>query len=354
MRTLALDYAIQSATWSGEPITLSAARSIVTEMRGGGVTAAEVDRLREWLDGYDGTMRPAARRFLEETIARGPSRPRPTPARERDIDYERLFADGRFELSFAFGYDDGEGGAPGFHHEAIAEFERDITARGFTRVDPFDPMYDRAALLRFGINPDTLDRNLSYYVRLDERGEPIVSRSLSGAAAVTSLRVLLPVDEGADATQRRARGESLRRLFVTSEVFAYSGHGRYGSGPDVDSIHSPLGNFRIGTPYEAGHVRLSPRIDLRDPAMRRPGYQLAFFDGCTTDLYLPQLRRYGLSRGERDFIVTNQLLYADHTADEVAAFLDGMLGQHQISPLIEELSTAGEEDAFVADGFRAP
>ncbi len=62
----------------------------------------------------------------------------------------------------------------------------------------------------------------------------------------------------------------------------YTGHGRYGSGPDFDPINSAKGNFVIGKPYEAGHVALNKgQTDLQKTAMTTD-YQLMLFDGCTT------------------------------------------------------------------------
>ena len=74
----------------------------------------------------------------------------------------------------------------------------------------------------------------------------------------------------------------------SSELVLYGGHGRYGSGPDFDDIHSPAGNFVIGAPFEPGHVTLGPN-DLEAAPLTRD-YQLMFFDGCNTFRYFDDLR----------------------------------------------------------------
>ena len=75
-----------------------------------------------------------------------------------------------------------------------------------------------------------------------------------------------------------------------SEMVIYTGHGRYGSGPDFDPINSPKGNFVIGKPYENGHVTLNKGpTDLQKTAMTKD-YQLMMFDGCTTNHYVDDLR----------------------------------------------------------------
>jgi hypothetical protein len=67
--------------------------------------------------------------------------------------------------------------------------------------------------------------------------------------------------------------EKFARDMESSEMVMYAGHGRYGSGPDFDDINSTAGNFRIGDPYEEGHVKLGEtsgraiwRCSARSPA----------------------------------------------------------------------------------------
>jgi hypothetical protein len=315
-------------------------------MREGGVTAAELTRLDTFMNTSGFNLSPRTRAVLSAAIARGPNvRPAAPPA--RDINYEALLADGRLELSFAFGFDE-----EGYHEDVIEAFESSLERRGFVLIDPFSrgesgPRYSRASLLSLGINPDTLDRNVRYYAHVDAAGHPA---PLPGLSAPISVRVLRPAASDATLEARLSLGASLRQLFITSEVFAYSGHGRYGSGPDLDAIDSPHGNLRFGTPYEGGHVKLGPpAIPSRE--MRRPGYQLALFSGCNTDLYVAPLRSAGLSRRERDLIVTNQLNFFERANHELDAFFDAITFRDSLAGTIERLNVAADDDAYHADGF---
>jgi len=163
-------------------------------------------------------------------------------------------------------------------------------------------------------------------------------------------RVLLELvtDEDPDAKQRFAT--ALR----TQELVLYGGHGRYGSGPDFDDIHSPAGNFVIGAPFEAGHVTVGAN-DLGATPLT-PGYQLMFFDGCNTFRYFDDLRaRTGKGHATLDVIGSNDELYWHDTAENLLAALDGFTSEQDLEELGFELDLINrrgpQNHAFRSDGF---
>ena len=133
----------------------------------------------------------------------------------------------------------------------------------------------------------------------------------------------------------------------------YGGHGRYGSGPDFDDIHSPDGNFVIGRPFEPGHVTLGAN-DLK-AAPLTPAYQLMFFDGCNTFRYFDDLRSKKTTR-TLDVIGSTTELYWNVTAANLLTMLDGVTDQQNLEELqasLDAVNRAGTDQTgfFRGDGF---
>jgi len=143
----------------------------------------------------------------------------------------------------------------------------------------------------------------------------------------------------------------------TQELVLYGGHGRYGSGPDFDDIHSPAGNFVIGAPFEAGHVTLG--VNDLDAAPLTPGYQVMFFDGCNTFRYFDDLRARatGKSSATLDVIGSNTELYWNATAANLLAALDAVSEGQTLGQLEDTLDGINRDakspsgHAFRGDGF---
>jgi hypothetical protein len=136
----------------------------------------------------------------------------------------------------------------------------------------------------------------------------------------------------------------------------YSGHGRYGSGPDFDPITSPKGNFVIGKPYEAGHVTLNKGpTDLQKTAMTKD-YQLMMFYGCTTSRYLDDLRAVpGKDSKNLDLVTTTDRMPWPGASDNALRMLDGVTGGQSINEIkagLEEMDRKpGKAQLWKVDGF---
>ncbi len=234
-------------------------------------------------------------------------------------DYAALFADGTLRATLAVGHDEA-----GSHEPEQAKVLKGLAERGYTHVT----LAEREHL--------HLDAHGRYLTRTLPQG-----------------RVILELIT-ADTDHAKARFADAMRA---SEFVLYGGHGRYGSGPDFDDIHSPEGNFVIGPPFEPGHVTLGPN-DL-SAAPLTTAYQLLFFDGCNTFHYFDDLRSKtpGKTTKNLDVIGSTTELYWNVTAANLLTMLDGVTEQKNLQDLehsLDAVNRNGPADQlryFRGDGF---
>jgi hypothetical protein len=239
----------------------------------------------------------------------------PSPA----PDYASLFKDKLLRAVIAIGHDEA-----GSHEPENRKLINGLTERGYL--------------------PVTADQRKDH--GLDAEGH-YVTKPLPQGTVILEL-----ITSETDHAKTRFAA-ALRR----DEFVLYGGHGRYGSGPDFDDIHSPAGNFVIGQPYEAGHVTLGPN-DL-EAAKLSADYQLMFFDGCSTFRYFDDLRAKtpGKTTKNLDVLGSNTELYWHVTAANLLTMLDGVSEQQNLAELetsLDAVNRAGPTDQaryFRGDGF---
>jgi len=247
-------------------------------------------------------------------------------------EYDKLFADGVLRQTLAVGYDEG-----GNHIEQTKKLVDGLVGQGYSPVD-VSKMSDADIQKNLGVDPKTIDKDGTYFVKHFQHGGKDVT-------AVT--RLITP--ETPNAKQKFADA------MANDEVVMYTGHGRYGSGPDFDDIKSPAGNFRIGDPFEKGHVTLGEN-DLAKTKMTK-GYQLMFFDGCNTKYYMDDLRTKakGKDTSNLDVIGANTELPWSTSATDILAVTQGITDGASINDIKTRLNAnnAGGpvKDKFLADGF---
>ncbi|HEY0880822.1 MAG TPA: peptidoglycan-binding domain-containing protein [Archangium sp.] len=230
-------------------------------------------------------------------------------AQSASPDYAALFEDGVLHATLALGHDEANSHLP--------EQEKLITGlarRGYAWLDPSEKKA----------------RGLDVTAQLWER---------THGELTIQLELITPGDP-------RAK-ERFAKAMERSELILYGGHGRYGSGPDFDDMHSTAGNFVIGAPYEAGHVTLGAN-DLQAASLGA-GYQFAFFDGCSTFRYFDDLaaKKPGL-----DVLGSNTELYWHVTAANLLTVLDGVSERQDLGALTDSLDAVNEiPHAFRGDGF---
>ncbi len=248
-----------------------------------------------------------------KTLAALETAPSPSP------DYAALFSDGTLRATLAVGHDEA-----GSHEPEQAKVLKGLAERGYTHV----PEADRERL--------NLDPHGLYLTRTLPQGRVIIE-------------LITP-----DTDHAKARFADAMRA---SEFVLYGGHGRYGSGPDFDDIHSPAGNFVIGQPFEPGHVTLGPN-DLAEAPLTT-AYQLLFFDGCNTFHYFDDLRAKtpGKTTKNLDVIGSTTELYWNVTASNLLTMLDGVTEQKNLEDLEHSLNAvnrsgpADQLSYFRGDGF---
>jgi peptidoglycan hydrolase-like protein with peptidoglycan-binding domain len=252
--------------------------------------------------------------------------------------YDKLFADGKLDTTIGVGFDEN-----GLDKGETKEVVDGLTKQGYTQLDPNTAATDKAMGDKFkaaGIDPMAAKGDgIQYFTKTFKHD----------GKDVTSVVKLIT----ADTPQAK---EKFAKAMASSEMVVYSGHGRYGSGPDFDDIKSPKGNFVIGKPYEAGHVTLNKGpTDLQKTNMTKD-YQLMMFDGCTTDKYLNGLRHVpGKDSKNLDLVVSSGLLPWSTASSDVLRMLDGVTKGQSINEIkagLEDINRKpGKPDLWKTDGF---
>jgi len=254
-------------------------------------------------------------------------------------EYGKLFADGKLNTTIGVGFDEGNS-----HKDQTKEVIAGLSKRGYTELDPNTAATDKAMGERFkaaGIDPATAKADgLQYFTKTFKH---------DGKDVTSVVKLITPDTPQAKDKFAKAMGES--------EMVIYSGHGRYGSGPDFDPINSAKGNFVIGKPYEAGHVALNKgQTDLQKTAMTKD-YQLMLFDGCTTNYYLDDLRRApGKDSKNLDLVVSTGTLSWSTGTTDVLRMLDGVTEGQSINEIKSDLEDINRKPGSKAqlwkvDGF---
>jgi len=243
-------------------------------------------------------------------------------------EYDKMFKAGVLNTTIGIGYDE-----DGNDLKQRKEVVEGLAARGFAPLEVADKTDDQ--LKKLGIDPKTIDRDATYYTKtFDNDGK--------GVLALVKL-----VDRNST-NPKKQFGDGMEN----SELVIYSGHARYGSGPDFDDIRSSKGNYVIGQPYEQGHVTIGAN-DLKKAKMTE-GYQMMMFDGCTTRNYVDDLRAIPKNKNAAnlDIIASNkELPWSTGTADVFTA-LDGVMAKKSVDAMKSDLEKRNDA-GFTADGFKA-
>lgn len=249
---------------------------------------------------------------------------------ERSVEYDRLFADGRLDIALAVGYDE---------HGAHARKEREILSG--LRRDGWRPLdYSRLSAddrRRYGLTADRYDPNAQYFTRR-------IQDPNTGEDVDAVIRLVTPGTDG------RETRRSFEQALEQDEVVYYTGHARYGTGPDFDDktstgegnfVIDPHGNYR-GTPPPAG-LRSTIRGRRSDlTRMRnRPDYQVLCFTGCTTENYLHNLRNpdlFGRSHEDTDIITTTLPTKTTTGGNHALRFIEGITEGETNNEMLGDMS----------------
>lgn len=272
-----------------------------------------------------------------ETLgAMSASAPPPGHQIERSADYGRLFADGRLDIAVAVGYDEG-GGHARKQREILSGLRRD----GWRPLD-----YSRLSAderRRYGLTANRYDPNAQYFTRR-------VQDPNTGREADAVIRLVTPGSDG------RASRRSFEQALEQDEVVYYTGHARYGTGPDFDDktsrgdgnfVIDPHGNYRGSRPPAGLRATIRGRRSDLTRMRNRPDYQVLCFAGCTTENYLPNLRNpqlFGRNHDDTDIITTTLPTKVATGATHALRFIQGVTTGESNNTMLGAMS--GNESAY--------
>ncbi len=262
----------------------------------------------------------------------------PAPGRtlERSAEYDRLYRDGRLDVTIALGYDE-HGTVPGNEREILSG----LRAQGYRAIDP--SRMSASDRQRLGLTDDRFDPNARYFCRTFQ--DPRTGHDVTAV-----VRMITPGSDGAQA--RRSFEQAMRQ----DEVVFYAGHARYGTGPDFDDINSGAGNFVVD-----GHGNRradAPPAGLRDSirgrrsdlgsSTERPDYQLLAFNACSTEEYLHNLRdptTFGRTHQDTDIITTTMPTRLGTNGQHALRFLQGVTSRESNNSMLGAMSR--DEQAYL-------
>jgi hypothetical protein len=170
--------------------------------------------------------------------------------------------------------------------KVLPAVEADLRDRGFTELSKLDEPALTVELL--GIPATLLENDGRYFVG---------SWGVGGVHAPALIRLIEP-------NQVAPKAQFVRAVRAAG-VFIYAGHGRLGTGPDFDAIDSGAGNVvfsktpQVEDPDDAYTVQQAAEVQaslasasLDTPELASSSPQLGVFLGCTTRMYIPELRPY--------------------------------------------------------------
>jgi hypothetical protein len=268
----------------------------------------------------------------------------PGERQEHTVDYDRLLADGRLDVTVAIGATDRnimrETG-PNRYEETNRPTE-DLMAEGFRTW-----MQEQGFELElFGFSGNEYWKRTRTFAWTDSGGNQ-VSREID-----IWINLIVP-GEGA--------ASEFRQGLSQDEITIYTGHARYGSGPDFDAKSSPSENFRIGIDSalqaagrrtrveEARHhgVAVDEEHDLLE--MTQSGdfdpnrYRVLFFNACTSLAYLDEIREHVGGPENVDVIATRRpsmfsVLESEAGLQETQRFLEGVFASESVESVLSDLN----------------
>lgn len=281
--------------------------------------------------------------------------PAPGKQEEHYLDYARLFADDRLDVTLAIGYDEGQAhttmleearawfGTNKFTKAAGAETAKPTAPEGAGEVDP---KAAKGALLSV---PETWTAKRA-----------VTYPGSDGARITKDITVsvtLVPPGTGAKASFAKGLNDS--------ELTLYAGHARRGIGPDFDPDKSAYENFVIGVNsalHKAGrvvgpnavaksHYVIDKKNDLEQmqaaSAWKTDKYRVWFFGACSSVAYFDELRGgllpEKMDRHNLDLFGTTQSIPIAAGLVPVFSNLEGILAAETMEQIVARMQRSSFE-----------
>jgi hypothetical protein len=270
--------------------------------------------------------------------------PAPGARHEHTVDYDRLLADGRLDVTVGIGATDEKiwRETRPRHYEQTERPTEDLMAERF-----------RTWLQGQGFELELLGWAGNEYWK---GTRTITWTDSSGTEQSREVAIWINlIVPGAGAAREFGQGLS------QDEITIYTGHARYGSGPDFDEKASPAENFRIGidralqaagrrTRVEEARrhgVAIDQEHDLLD--MVNSGdfdpnrYRVLFLKACTSLAYLDEIRDHVGGPENVDVIATRRpalfsTLETEVSMAETQRFLEGIFAAESVESMISGLN----------------
>lgn len=269
--------------------------------------------------------------------------PPPGEAHQHTVDYDRLLADRRLDITVAVGASD---------QQVRRETRRGHLERTGQPVEELQAERFRNWMTAHGFHLELLGLSDNEYWKATK---PITWTSENGTEQTREVDIWINlVVPGTGAAREYREG------LTSDEITLYSGHARYGSGPDFDAIDNPVENFRIGIDRalsEAGRrtsveearrhdVAVDEEHDLID--MVNSGdfdpdrYRVLFFNACTSIAYLDEIREQIGGPENVDVVGTRRpdifsTLEPEVGIPEVQRFLQGIFDAESVESILAAL-----------------
>lgn len=238
--------------------------------------------------------------------------------------YERLYEDGILEITIGAGYDEGDDSFP-----VMDELEKYFAGTAFR---PISQLEAELLMRNHGIVPPNR-KGGNYYL--------LNSQIQSQGKLVTVLIRLF-------AFLRNRGKNTFLEAMQRSDITIYSGHGRYGSGPDFYNKGSAAGKLWINPNLTVLAPGAKKMYDfLHQQKVEQPlathefndKYKLWFFDGCNTAHYMIPIRnKYNISHKTTDVIAWKKEVYVAHLSDDVKSFIQEILQGNSLQQIISKLN----------------
>jgi peptidoglycan hydrolase-like protein with peptidoglycan-binding domain len=258
----------------------------------------------------------------------------PQTALTKYPEYAQLLGDGLLDFTVGVGYDEGGGfdiemEPPAGQNDTHGAIIPALKTRGFEEKTDKDAekVYAKAGMT---MPASTGGR---YFIK---------------AAALTykgkDIDVIVRLVSYKDPDARNAFLEAMQK----SDVSIYTGHGRYGSGPDFDEKSKGDGNIFINpeqTVRDSGTAHMYDELKKQKVKEALPGtafdqkYKIWFFDGCNTKHYMRPIRtRAKVDTRKTDVFGWGQEIGIDTTGEDVVSFIDGLIAMQSAQQLIDNLN----------------
>jgi peptidoglycan hydrolase-like protein with peptidoglycan-binding domain len=276
---------------------------------------------------------------------------------EHDLDYGRLFEDGKLDVTLSIGYDEAQ-----THFADLDEARAWMARMKLVKTSPAAAPAPEAAPPADGEgagapapDPNADTRKGISTPEVYQGTRTVTYPDATGARVTKTIAVTITiVPPGTGGKQAFAKG------LDQSEVSLYSGHARRGIGPDFDKDKSPYENFVIGVgsalhkqgrAQAAGavaesHYVIAKKNDLEamkdrwDPER----YRVWFFNACSSIAYMDELRGgllpEKMDRHSLDLFGTNTEVPIAAGLAPVFANLEGILEGRTMEEIVRRMQAS--------------